>query len=56
MGCSSVICLKEGWFLRICINYSQLNEVIVINKYHIPRIDNLFDQIHGVSYLSKIDM
>ena len=34
---------KDGSF-RMCIDYRQLNKVTIKNKYHIPRIDDLFDQ------------
>ena len=37
---------KYGTF-RMCINYRQLNKMMVKNKYPLPRIDDLFDQISG---------
>lgn len=40
----------------MCIDYRQLNKVIVKNKYLLPRIDDLFDQLQGASYFSKIDL
>ena len=40
----------------MCINYRQLNMVTIKNKYPIPRIDNLFDQLHSVSHFSNIDL
>ena len=39
----------------MCIDYSQINKVTIKNKYPFPRIDDLFDQLQGVSYFSKID-
>ena len=42
--------------LRMFIDYRQLNKVTIKNKYPIPRIDNLFDQLKGVSHFSKIDL
>jgi len=39
---------------RLCIDYTALNEIIIKNKYHLPRIDDLFDQIQGVGVFSKI--
>ena len=40
----------------MCIDYRQLNKVTIMNKYHLPRIDDLFDQLQGASYFSKIDL
>ncbi|KAH0784217.1 hypothetical protein KY290_003815 [Solanum tuberosum] len=45
---------KEG-SLRMCIDYRQLNKVTINNKYPIPRIDDMFDQLQGASHFSKID-
>jgi hypothetical protein len=42
--------------MRMCIDYRSLNEVIIKNKYPLPRIDDLFDQIQGAKYFSKIDL
>jgi hypothetical protein len=41
---------------RMCINYRALNEVIIKNKYPLPRIEDLFDQLRGASVFSKIDL
>ena len=46
---------KDG-SLSMCINYRQLNKVTIKNKYHLSRIDDLFDQLQGASYFSKIDL
>jgi hypothetical protein len=40
----------------MCIDYRTLNEVTIKNKYPLPRIDDLFDQLKGVQYFSKIDL
>ena len=47
---------KKDASLRISINYRQLNKVTIKNKYPIPRIDDLFDQILGASHFSRIDI
>ncbi|GKA10986.1 putative reverse transcriptase domain-containing protein [Tanacetum coccineum] len=46
---------KDGPF-RMCIDYLELNKLTVKNRYHLPRIDDLFDQLQGSSVYSKIDM
>ncbi|GKC20998.1 hypothetical protein Tco_1023148, partial [Tanacetum coccineum] len=45
----------EGSF-RICIDYRELNKLTVKNRYPLPRIDDLFDQLQGSSVYSKIDL
>ena len=40
----------------MCIDYRSLNEVTVKNKYPLPRIDDLFDQLKGAKFFSKIDL
>ena len=47
---------KKDGTLRLCINYKQLNKLTVKNKYLLPRIDDLFDQLKGTSIFSKIDL
>lgn len=42
--------------MRMCINYRELNKLTVKNKYPLPRIDDLFDQLQGASHFSKIDL
>nr|GEW66386.1 retrotransposon protein, putative, Ty3-gypsy subclass [Tanacetum cinerariifolium] len=46
---------KDGSF-RMCIDYRELNKLTIKNKYHLPRIDDLFDQLQGSSVYSKIDL
>ena len=46
---------KDGSF-RMCIDYRELNKLTVKNRYPLPRIDDLFDQLQGASYFSKIDL
>lgn len=40
--------------MRTCIDFRQLNKATVKNKYHLPRVDDLFDQLRGANILSKI--
>jgi hypothetical protein len=40
----------------MCVDYRTLNEVTIKNKYPLPRIDDLFDQLKGAKYFSKIDL
>ncbi|KAH0671258.1 hypothetical protein KY285_025475 [Solanum tuberosum] len=47
---------KKDGFLRMCIDYRKLNKVTIKNKYHIPRIDDLFDQVQGASNFWKINL
>ena len=47
---------KKDGTLRLCIDYRQLNKVTVKNKYSLPRIDDLFDQMRGAEVFSKIDL
>nr|GFB64881.1 putative reverse transcriptase domain-containing protein [Tanacetum cinerariifolium] len=46
---------KDGLF-RMCIDYRELNKLTIKNKYPLPRIDDLFDQLQGWSVYSKIDL
>ena len=41
---------------RLCIDYKQLNKVTIRNRYPLPRIDDLFDQLQGARVFSKIDL
>ena len=47
---------KKDGTLWLCVDYRQLNKMIVKNKYLLPRIDDLFDQLKGASVFSKIDL
>ncbi|GKC95480.1 putative reverse transcriptase domain-containing protein, partial [Tanacetum coccineum] len=46
---------KDGSF-RMCIDYRELNKLTVKNRYPLPRIDDLFDQLQGSNIYSKIDL
>ncbi|RVW67114.1 Retrovirus-related Pol polyprotein from transposon 17.6 [Vitis vinifera] len=47
---------KKDGSRRLCIDYRELNKVTVRNKYPLPRIDDLFDQLQGACVFSKIDL
>ncbi|KAL4283496.1 hypothetical protein GQ457_16G011840 [Hibiscus cannabinus] len=47
---------KEDGSMRLCVDYRQLNKVTIKNKYHLPRIDDLFEQLKDASVFSKIDL
>jgi hypothetical protein len=47
---------KKNGTQRLCVDYRALNEVAIKNKYPLPRIDDLFDQLCGASMFSKIDL
>jgi hypothetical protein len=47
---------KKDGTKRMCIDYRALNEVTVKNKYPLPQIEDLFDQLRGASVFSKIDL
>nr|GEV73367.1 putative reverse transcriptase domain, ribonuclease H-like domain, aspartic peptidase domain protein [Tanacetum cinerariifolium] len=46
---------KDGLF-RMCIDYRELNKLTIKNRYPLPRIDDLFDQLQGSRYFSNIDL
>ncbi|GKE23653.1 putative reverse transcriptase domain-containing protein, partial [Tanacetum coccineum] len=47
---------KKDGSLRMCIDYRELNKLTVKNRYPLPRIDDLFDQLLGSQFFSKIDL
>ena len=55
-GCPALFVKKKDDSLRMCVDYRPLNEVTIKNKYPLPRIDILFDQLSGARYFSKIDL
>jgi hypothetical protein len=55
-GCLAIFVKKKDQTLRMCVDYRPLNEVTIKNKYPLPRIDILFDQLTGARVFSKIDL
>jgi hypothetical protein len=55
-GCPAIFVKKKDQTLRMCVDYRPLNEVTIKNKYHLPRIDLLFDQLTRARVFSKIDL
>jgi hypothetical protein len=55
-GAPVLFVTKKDGSMRMCIDYRSLNEVTIKNKYPLPRIDDLFDQLQGAKYFSKIDL
>jgi hypothetical protein len=55
-GCPALFVKKKDESLRLCIDYRPLNAVTIKNKYPLPRIDVLFDQLVGARVFSKIDL
>jgi hypothetical protein len=55
-GCPALFVKKKDNSLRLCVDYRPLNAVTIKNKYPLPRIDTLFDQLVGAKVFSKIDL
>jgi hypothetical protein len=55
-GCPTIFVKKKDQTLRMCVDYRPLNEVTIKNKYPLPRIYILFDQLTGARVFSKIDL
>nr|GFB04719.1 putative reverse transcriptase domain-containing protein [Tanacetum cinerariifolium] len=55
-GESVLFVKKKGGALRMCVDYRELNKLIIKTRYPLLRIDDLFDQLQGASYFSKIDL
>ena len=47
---------KKDGMMRMCIDYHQLNKMTIKNRYPLPRIEDLFDQVGGANNFSKIDL
>ena len=55
-GAPVLFAKKKDKTLRLCIDYRQLNRVTIKNRYPLPRIDDLFDQLRGARVYSKIGL
>jgi hypothetical protein len=55
-GCPALFVKKKDEALRLCVDYQPLNAVTIKNKYPLPRIDILIDQLVGAQVFSKIDL
>ena len=47
---------KKDGGLRMCVDYRALNKVTIANRYPLPRIDEMLDQLHGARYFSSLDL
>ncbi|XP_027912628.1 uncharacterized protein LOC114172230 [Vigna unguiculata] len=55
-GAPVLLVKKKDGGSRLCVDYRQLNKLTIKNKYPLPRIYDLMDQLHGASVFSKIDL
>jgi hypothetical protein len=57
LGSADSVCIEEGWIAKdVCVDYRSLNDVTVKNKYLLPHIEDLFDQMRSARVFSKIDL
>jgi hypothetical protein len=55
-GAPTLFVDKKDGSRRLCIDYRSLNEITIKNKYPLPQIEDLFDQMSGAKVFSKIDL
>ncbi|MCO5601422.1 hypothetical protein L7F22_055543 [Adiantum nelumboides] len=55
--CSPVLLVqkKDGTY-RMCVDYRALNRITIKNRFHVPRVEDLFDKLQGSTYFSWIDL
>ena len=56
LGTPVIFVDKEDGTIRLCVDYRKLNDVTIKNKYPLPKIEDLFDQMNGAKIFSKIDL
>ena len=55
-GASAIFVKKSDGTLRLCVDYRKLNDLTIKNKYPLPRIDDLFDQLSGARVFLQLDL
>jgi hypothetical protein len=55
-GAPVLLTKKKDGSKRMCVDYRELNRVTIKNKYPLPRIDDLFDQLNEAKVFSKLDL
>jgi hypothetical protein len=55
-GCTTLFVMKKDQSMSLCVDYHPLNVITVKNKYPLPRIDILFDQIASANVFSQVDL